>query len=113
MHFANVHSYQNHLFGQDDLSFSHLPAQCLEGWVWNQFQEKTLALTFETPYTYFRDNPNSEWVNLQNLKIVSHSFLQAISRYVSVFLPVSKDPMEVQYLMAAYPDDLKVFKMVS
>jgi len=82
MQFARLHTDQNRYFSQDDLFFSDLPTYCLEGWVWEQYGDKTLALTFETPYTYYRANPYGEWVSLKNLDWLSRHFLQVLSKYV-------------------------------
>ena len=88
MQFAHVHTEQNPFFSQDDLLFSDLSAHCIEGWLWEQYQDKTLALTFETPYTYYRNNPYGEWVTLDNLNLLGRHFLRAVSKYLSASVPI-------------------------
>ncbi|MCL2739193.1 MAG: hypothetical protein FWE30_07080 [Bacteroidales bacterium] len=110
MSFARLHAKQNPYLGEDDLFFSHLPEYCIEGWIWEQYRGKTLALTFETPYTYYRNNPHGEWVHPKNLGLLSHHFLDALSEYALNPVLVCDHPMEVQKLMAAYPSHIKDYQ---
>ena len=110
MDFAFLHTDQNPYFSPDDLSFSDLPPYCLEGWIWEQYQNRTLALTFETPYTCYCGNPYGEWVNVSNLGLLSHHFLRALSKYTSSQTIGCEYPMGVQKLIAAYPVYLKGYQ---
>jgi Predicted carboxypeptidase len=62
-----------------DQLYSDIAPRYAEGWLWNQFGEKTLAITFETPYTYYNDNREGVWVHPDNLKELAHSSLLAVS----------------------------------
>jgi Zinc carboxypeptidase. len=74
----------NSWFAPADLSFSDVAPRYVEGWIWNRFGNNTVAVTFETPYTYYKDNKNGEWVSLDNLKSLANNSLFAISDYLGV-----------------------------
>ena len=62
-----------------DQLYSDVAPRYAEGWLWNQFGENTLAITFETPYTYYNEDKNGTWVEPKNLKELAHSSLLAVS----------------------------------
>ena len=62
-----------------EYSLSRLSPKYAEGWFWNKFGDKTLALTFETTYSHYHRNPDSEWVTLENLAQLAHSSLLTLS----------------------------------
>ena len=66
------------LYGPGDQSFSALNPKYPEGWIWDMFGSETLALTFETPSTYFRNDPQGEWVSPENLAQLGHASLLAL-----------------------------------
>ncbi len=63
----------------EDQSFSDLAARYAEGWIWKKFGQKTIALTFETPYTYYNQEIEGPWVSLENLSELALSSLYSIS----------------------------------
>lgn len=79
---ANLTINENPYFKKDDLSFSKVNSRYLEGWFWDNFGKKTLAITFETPYTYYNLNPAGEWVTVENLQEAAMNNLYAIGDYL-------------------------------
>lgn len=63
---------------QDQL-FSSVAPRYVEGWMWNKFRDRTLSITFETPYTYYNEDINGDWVSRENLKELGLSSLFAVS----------------------------------
>lgn len=66
-------------YGSEDVNFSKINPKYPEGWVWDNFGENTIAVTFETPYTYFRNDPSGDWVSPESLARLAHSSLLTIS----------------------------------
>lgn len=62
-----------------DQRFSTIAPRYVEGWLWNQFGERTLAVTFETPYTYYNNDSTGEWVSPENLGELAQGALLALS----------------------------------
>lgn len=75
---------ENPWFSPADLSFSGVAPRYVEGWIWDRSGNNTVAITFETPYTYYKDNKNGEWVSLENLKSLAGNSLNAISDYLEI-----------------------------
>ncbi len=76
---SNLTSNDNPFYSSADQSFSDMAPRYVEGWMWNKFHDRTLAITFETPYTYFRENIKGEWVSTQNLDKLALNSLNAIT----------------------------------
>lgn len=74
----------NPWFTPADLSFSDVAPRYVEGWIWNRSGNNTVAITFETPYTYYKNDKNGEWVSLDNLKSLASNSLFAISDYLGI-----------------------------
>ncbi|MDE5730233.1 MAG: hypothetical protein K2H81_01745 [Alistipes sp.] len=62
-----------------DQRFSTLDPKYAEGWLWKRYGERTLAVTFETTYSYYNADPQGEWVSAENLAELAHSSLLALS----------------------------------
>jgi hypothetical protein len=62
-----------------DQSFSAVAPRYAEGWIWDRFGEATLAITFETPYTFYNEDRSGTWVSTENLKELGYSVLYAVS----------------------------------
>lgn len=72
------------LYSPKDQSFSDMGSRYPEGWIWNQFGEKTLPITFETPYTYYNENPEGEWVSTESLAALGMNSFNAIYDYLKI-----------------------------
>ncbi|MDP3452149.1 MAG: M14-type cytosolic carboxypeptidase [Bacteroidales bacterium] len=62
-----------------DQRFSDVASRYAEGWIWDRFKDTTLAITFETPYTYYNEDRSGVWVSTENLKELAYSTLFAVS----------------------------------
>lgn len=62
---------------QDQL-FSTMASKYVEGWIWDRFGQRTVAITFETPYTYYNQNIQGPWVSIENLRELATSSLYSI-----------------------------------
>lgn len=82
--FANLTIDNNPYTNNECLSFSKIHPRYIEGFFWDNFKEKTLAITHETPYSHYNKNPQDEWVTIDNLKAIGRKTLQAISDYLEI-----------------------------
>ncbi len=73
-----------------DQCFSAVAPRYVEGWIWDRFGEKTLAITFETPYTYYNEDREGTWVSVENLQELGHSVLYAVSDLYNLGTPYRK-----------------------
>ncbi|MDX9783092.1 MAG: M14 family zinc carboxypeptidase, partial [Bacteroidales bacterium] len=71
-------------YREEDQQFSAVASRYAEGWIWNRFGERTLAITFETPYTYYKESPENEWVSPGNLKELAEDTFFAIYDYLMI-----------------------------
>ena len=78
---ANLSMFQVPAFAKSNLSYSEGGSRYLEGWIWDQVQEQTLAITYETPYTYYALNPEEDWVSIQNLREIGGQLMDAVGDY--------------------------------
>ncbi|MDP3435801.1 MAG: M14-type cytosolic carboxypeptidase [Bacteroidales bacterium] len=62
-----------------DQSFSAVAPRYFEGWIWDRFRERSVAITFETPYTFYNQDRSGTWVSIDNLRELAYSSLYAIS----------------------------------
>ena len=84
MLFANLTTNDNPYFKSSDLSFSRGGSKYLEGWFWDNFQGRTKAVTFETPYTFYSKNREGEWVDMDNLNVLATNTMLAIGDYLQI-----------------------------
>ncbi len=75
---------ERNYYAPDDQSFSDMASRYPEGWIWNQFGEKTVPITFETPYTFFTNNPSGEWVSTETLSSLGLNSFYAIYDYLNI-----------------------------
>lgn len=68
----------------EDQQFSAVASRYAEGWIWDRFGERTLAITFETPYTFYKESPHEEWVSPDNLKDLAEDTFYAIYDYLMI-----------------------------
>lgn len=60
MQFANLQAANSDFIQQSDFSYSNLQPYFPEGWMWANWGEQIIALTYETPYTKFS---NDVWID--------------------------------------------------
>lgn len=71
----------------EQMSFSDVAPRYCEGWFWNRFAERTVAITLETPYTCYLMNTSGEWVSKENLAAFGRRVLEALAEYLEVSTP--------------------------
>ncbi len=76
---CNLTMYQNPYFDKDELSFSKVASRYLEGWMRKEFNKKTIAITFETPYSHYHKDSLSTWVTPENLMEQGINSVNAVS----------------------------------
>lgn len=72
---------------KEDLDFSNVAIRYPEGWVWRQCGDTALAITFETPYTYYSNRPDKPWVTTENLRDFGVTTLTAVADYFGISSP--------------------------
>ncbi len=71
-------------YSSQDQSFSQVAPRYAEGWMWNKVGDRCLAITFETPYTFFREDPKGSWVSVANLDSLAGNSFNAICDYLQL-----------------------------
>jgi len=84
---TNLTINDNPYFTSKDQSFSAVASKYVEGSMWNKFGNNTLAITFETPYTYYKNDIQGDWVSLENLNKLATNSLNAINDYLELDSP--------------------------
>lgn len=69
---------------KQDLEYSDVAPRYPEGWIWNTCGDKTLAITFETPYTYYCDNADKPWVSTETLSDFGAKTLLSVADYFGI-----------------------------
>ncbi|MDR0659900.1 MAG: hypothetical protein LBG19_03665 [Prevotellaceae bacterium] len=69
---------------KEDLDFSNVAPRYPEGWIWDTSNDTTLAITFETPYTYYSNRPDKPWVTNENLRDFGVTTLRAVADYFGI-----------------------------
>ncbi len=82
--FANLNTSDNPYFSINDYSESTLKPYFPEGWLWNLYGDKVMALTYETPYDQYSSD---EWVTTDNLKEIGQRTVYAIAEYLELSHP--------------------------
>lgn len=75
---------ERRLYKPENQSFSDVGSRYAEGWIWNRFKDSTLAITFETPYTFYANNPAGEWVSPENLADLAKDSFYAVYDYLKI-----------------------------
>ncbi len=82
--FSNLNVSDNPYFQHKDLRESNLQEYFPEGWLWKNYGDKVMALTYESPYDYYSSNI---WVTNENLYELGHRMLYAIAEYLELSHP--------------------------
>lgn len=86
MTFCALTTDNNPYFNKECLSFSRMNSKYLEGYFWDNFGDKTVALTWETPYSSY-NKEDSLWVTNQNLKELGARILDATGDFLGIDNP--------------------------
>jgi len=84
--FTGLVCSQNPCIRPRDMSFSFGGSRYPEGWMWDHFADSTLAITIETPYTWYSFD-RSLPVDDDNLRSFGKRTLQAVAEYLGLSLP--------------------------
>ncbi|MFA4923921.1 MAG: M14-type cytosolic carboxypeptidase [Ignavibacteriaceae bacterium] len=82
--FSNLNTSGNPYFTQDDYRYSNLQPYFPEGWLWNNWGDKVVALTYETPYDFYSTGKE---VTNENLSYLGERFMYSISEYLQLSHP--------------------------
>ncbi len=81
LQFANLQSGNSDFINPSDYSYSNLQAYFPEGWMWANWGDQILALTYETPYTYFS---NGQWIDNSVLDLFGKQTVFGIMEYLGI-----------------------------
>jgi hypothetical protein len=84
MQFANLQSGNTDFIKPSDYSYSNLQPYFPEGWMWANWGDQILALTYETPYTYFS---NGQWIDNSILNLFGKQTVYGIMEYLCINHP--------------------------
>ncbi|MCK9211593.1 MAG: M14-type cytosolic carboxypeptidase [Ignavibacteriaceae bacterium] len=82
--FSNLNTSGNPYFTQEDYSYSNIQSYFPEGWLWNNWGNKVVALTYETPYDYYSTGKE---VTNENLSYLGERFMYSISEFLQLSHP--------------------------
>jgi len=82
--FAYLNTSGNPYFTQNDFSESSIKSYFPEGWLWNNYNDSVMALTYETPYDQYSTDI---WVNNENLAELGERTVYAIAEYLELSHP--------------------------
>ncbi len=85
--FANLNASDNPYFEQDDFNESSLKSKFPEGWLWNNYGDKVMALTYETPYNNYLKSSNTLEVTNDNLFEIGKRTVYSIAEYLNISHP--------------------------
>ncbi|MFZ1292132.1 MAG: M14-type cytosolic carboxypeptidase [Melioribacteraceae bacterium] len=87
--FSNLNVSDNPYFIKSDYSESNIRPIFPEGWLWNNYGDQVMALTYETPYdNYFRiEDGNNVEVTNENLFELGKRTVYAIAEYLEISHP--------------------------
>ena len=82
--FSNLNTSGNPYFTQADYSYSNLSSTFPEGWLWNNWGDQVMALTYETPYDFYS---TGKVVTNENLSYLGEHFMYSVSEYLQLSHP--------------------------
>ncbi|MBZ0201140.1 MAG: T9SS type A sorting domain-containing protein [Ignavibacteriaceae bacterium] len=82
--FAYLNTSGNPYFTQNDFSESSLKPYFPEGWLWYNYNDSVMALTYETPYDKYS---TGTWVDNDNLAELGDRTVYAIAEYLGLSHP--------------------------
>ncbi len=84
MQFANLQAANSEFIRQSDFSYSNLQPYFPEGWMWANWGDQIMALTYETPYTKFSNNV---WIDNEILFQFGKETIYGIMEYLNINHP--------------------------
>ncbi len=84
LQFANLQSANSDFIKPSDYSYSNLQPYFPEGWMWANYGDQIMALTYETPYTKFS---NGIWIDNSILNLFGKQTVYGIMEYLGLNHP--------------------------
>lgn len=84
MQFANLQAANSDFIKQSDFSYSNLQPYFPEGWMWANWGDQIMALTYEMPYTKFSNNV---WIDNEILFQFGKETIYGIMEYLNINHP--------------------------
>lgn len=84
LQFANLQSSNTDFIKPSDYSYSALQPYFPEGWMWANWGDQIMALTYETPYTRFS---NGTWIDNSILSLFGKQTVYGIMEYLGINHP--------------------------
>ena len=87
--FSNLCVADNPYFTKNDYSESSLKSHFPEGWLWNNYGDQVMALTYETPYDNYFKSSNEPFIEVtnENLFEIGRRTVYAIAEYLELSHP--------------------------
>lgn len=79
--FAYLNASDNPDYQPSDFNESNLQSYFPEGWLWNNFGDQVLALTYETPYDHYT---GGNWVTNDNLRAIGARTLHSVTEFLGI-----------------------------
>lgn len=95
-----------------DLNFSDMASRYVEGWCWDHFGEKTLALTIETTYNCYSFERDGLWADNDNIRTFGKRTMQAVAEYLGLSLPgryLVETPTRMGPDWEIFPDEVRSY----
>ncbi len=94
--FYNTVFYQQMKVSNAD--YNNIRSRVPEGWLWDEFGDRTVAVTLEVPYTHYSDR--SMWVDGENLKEYGSDIVDALAAFLELetsrFVLVDNDKVRLR-----------------
>ena len=85
--FANLNISDNPYFNYSDYSESNLRSVFPEGWLWNNYGDQVMALTYETPYNNYHKDSSTVLVTNDNLFQIGKRTVYSLAEYLEISHP--------------------------
>ena len=112
-----IFAKNNSLYNISSRFTKSLPNTTIEKLSWDNSLGETLALTLETPYTYFKTNNRGKvWLTMDNIGLSGELLLKSICEYLGVDSYLAEQqtletiPANVRKLINAYPNSILGYK---
>ena len=95
-----------------DMNFSDIAPRYVEGWSWERFGDRTIALTIETTYNCYSFDRDGLWADNDNIRDFGKRTLQAMAEYLGLSLPgryVVETPARMAAGWEAFPDESRSY----
>lgn len=85
--FCYLNMFNNPYLFKRNLSFSNIGSRYAEGLIWEKSGDKTMAITYETPYCFYDNRSDYIKVTTDNLIEIGNKTVNAIGDYLGISTP--------------------------